>query len=136
MRTTTEFPLYAVSVREPWPSPILLVPQTTSTVQFNCTISDSPLWSINLANDSSKLQDQFSSRGTKLNAHGLYELPQIETPGMPPTLRLLINNTAWNNQTVIYCSGEQSHDFKTTLFVFGTLLTLCCADQLHFTIIH
>ena len=98
--------------------PYLLVPQT-STVLFNCTTnSDSPLWSINLDNDSITTQLQFSTRGAELNAHGLYELPQIETPGMPPTLRLLINDTAGNNQTEIHCDGEDESNL-TTLFVYG-----------------
>ena len=37
-----------------------------------------------------------------------------ETPGMPTVLRLLINDTSRNNQTVITCSRT----FQTTLIVF------------------
>ena len=101
--------------------PYLLVPQT-STVLINCTTSsDSPLWSINLDNDSIITQLQFSTRGAELNAHGVYELPQIETPGMPPTLRLLINDTARNNQTEIFCTGRLGESIETILFVNGML---------------
>ena len=110
--TVLALPLYTVQVHEPWPMPYLFVPQT-SAVLINCT-ANFPVWSIDLVNDSSTVQDQFNSRSAKLNAHGLYELPQIETPGMPPTLRLLINDTARNNQTDIYCSND-GNTFTTTL---------------------
>ena len=47
----------------------------------------------------------------------------IETPGMPPTLRPLINDTARNNQTVITCTGlsESIESIETTLFIYGML---------------
>ena len=53
-----------------------------------------------------------------LNAHGVYELPQIETLGMPDTLGLLINDTAVNNQAEIHCTGE-TISIHTTLFTIG-----------------
>ena len=108
----------SLSLHEPWPVSYLPVPQG-STVQVNCTTnSDSPLWSIDLRSDLVTAHLQFDKRSARLNAHGLYELPRIETPGMPPTLRLLINDTARNNQTVIHCIGN-SKSVQTTLFVFG-----------------
>ena len=107
-------------VSEPWPMPYLFVPQN-STVTIHCpTDSGTPYWSIDLANDSTDTQYQFSTRQEVLNAHGVY---QIETPGVPPTLRLLINDTAVNNQTVIYClGGAVSH--ITTLFNIGRFIII------------
>ena len=68
---------HAVQVPEPpWPMPHLFVPPS-STVQINCTTNnDSPLWSIDLANDSVTTQLQFDRRRVQLNDHGAYELPQ------------------------------------------------------------
>ena len=74
--------------------------------------AENPIWSIDLANDSVSTQQHI------LNAHGVYELPRIETPGMPPTLRLLINDTALNNQTEIFCTGESTSN-HSTLFILG-----------------
>lgn len=58
-----------------------------------------------------------------LNGYGLYELPSVtdHETGMT-TLRLVINNTAINNQTLIDCVGGFGESFLTTLFVFGMLL--------------
>ena len=110
--------------------PHLLVPQG-SYVEINCTAavdnSNTPFWVIDLANDSRDIQLQFSNRKQQLNAHGVYELPRIETPGMPPTLRLLINDTIINNQTEINC--EHDALFTTTLIVFGkysVIITVQC----------
>ena len=77
--------------------------------------ADPPVWAIDLAGDSGALPLQFSSRKRQLNAHGVYELPPVETP---LTLRLLINDTAINNQTEIGCDcGVLS--IATILYVFG-----------------
>lgn len=88
---------------EPWPHPYLFVPQD-ATVQINCTASDhdSSVWAIDLANDSIPVQYQFEEAAQMeiLNAYGVYEL---STVGTPETLRLLINDTAINNQTKIIC---------------------------------
>ena len=100
--------------------PIRVFVSQNSSVQMNCTLTDSPFWSIDLAEDASTVPLQFVTRGELLNAHGVYELPQIETPGMPPTLRLLINDTARNNQTEIICAGLRE-SIETTLFVDGML---------------
>ena len=100
----------------PWPVPYLFVSQS-STVQIICRTDNMnlhPFWSIDLANDS-LAPLQFSTRGEQLNNYGLYEL---ETPGMPTVLTLLINDTARNNQTVINCSGDRTSS-ETTLFVLG-----------------
>ena len=106
-----------VLVDEPWPRDVF-APEN-STVLINCTnTSDSPLWSIDLASDGSNSQLQFSTRAEDLNAHGVYELPLINETGMPPTLRLLINDTARNNGTDIVCdNGNES--FETTLYIYG-----------------
>ena len=79
---------------------------------------EQPFWLIDLANDSVSTQHQFTTRRELLNAHGVYELPQIEIPGMPPTLRLLINDTKVNNQTEILCNGENK-SIHSTLFITG-----------------
>ena len=114
--------LYSVMVSElPWPVPYLFVSQSSTILIICKTDSMNPFWSINLANDSLRMTSlQFSSRGEQLNEHGLYEL---ETPGMPTVLTLLINDTARNNQTVIDCSGDRT-SFETTLFVLGMSHTL------------
>ena len=96
------------------------VPQG-STVVITCTTANSsfsPFWTVDLANDSST-QLQFSSKSDELNAHGVYELPQMEIPEINQvTLRLLINNTADNNQTMIYCD-RGGDSIQTILYVFS-----------------
>ena len=106
-----------VLVSEPWP--VYIFAPRGSTIIINCTAdSEHAFWSIDLASDSVSSQHQFSSREDILNDHGVYELPQIETPGMPPTLRLIINDTTANNQTEILCTGGNK-TIHTTLFVIG-----------------
>ena len=119
-------------VHEPWPMPQLLVPCTVpngSNVVINCTAAvgtaDPPFWTINLPNDSSTTPIQFSNRKGRLNAHGVYQLPPIETP---LTLRLLINDTAINNQTEINCdTGTET--ITTILYVFGELEYMAIANN-------
>ena len=100
--------------------PQLLVPNGAN-VEINCTAAiDTPFWAIDLATDSSEAQLQFSTSVTIkgwLNAHGVYELPRIEAP---LTLKLLVNDTAINNQTKIVCDrGAGAQSFTTVLCVFG-----------------
>ena len=103
--------------------PYIVVPNG-SNVEINCTVAvgtaDPPFWSINLAADSSTTRLQFANRKGQLNAHGVYELNQTETP---LTLRLLINaDTAINNQTEINCDlGTETETITTLLYVFGEL---------------
>ena len=117
------FPFDTVFVDEPWPVPHIFAPRE-STVEINCTAGErsySPSWLIDLANDTKRSFLQFSNLNQKeqLNAHSVYQLPQIETPGMPPTLRLLINDTIQNNQTRIQCDRSETSESTTTLFVVG-----------------
>ena len=115
-----EYFFLPVLVSEPWPVPYLFATQE-STIIINCTADaygELPFWSIDLANDSVSTQHQFSTRQDLLNAHGVYELPWIETPGMPSTLRLLMNDTEVNNQTEIFCTRENT-SLQTTVFVIG-----------------
>jgi hypothetical protein len=112
-----------VLVEEPWPVPHLFVPRE-STVEIYCTAGErsySPSWLIDLANDTKSSSLQFSNLNQKeqLNAHSVYQLPQIETPGKPPTLRLVINDTVRNNQTEIQCDRSKTSISTTTLFVLG-----------------
>jgi hypothetical protein len=95
-----------VLVSEPWPLPYLFAPQESTIIITCAAVDEHAFWSIDLANDSVSTQYQFGNREEILNAHGVYELPQIETPGMPPTLRLMINDTTGNNQTEILCTDE------------------------------
>ena len=109
----------------PWSgsSQTLLVP-LASTVVLNCTLASSsnPLWSVDLAGDSSPVRFQFNTHSAILNPRGVYELPSVvdHETGMI-TLRLLINDTADNNLTLIDCAGGIGESFLTTLFVFGML---------------
>ena len=84
-------------------------------------MNESPNWSIDLASQPGEVQFQFTGRrGEDLNSHGLFE---IVIPEMTTVRKLLINNTAINNQTVIYCDRYEANGApsKTTLFVLGTL---------------
>ena len=93
-------------------------------------------WAIDLSDDMTNFALRFISTGenTTLNAHGVYELPPIETPGMPTTLRLLINDTARNNGTVINC-GSVTSARSTTMFVLG--INVCgCHLFSSFTVIY
>ena len=104
--------------------PYLLVPNGSS-VEIICTAAtdtdDPPFWTIDLAADLDNERLQFATRNRRLNGHGVYELPQIETP-LIITLRLLINDTAINNQTEINCDlGAPSQSISTFLYVFGEL---------------
>ena len=89
-----------------------------STVRLNCTLKSSsrPLWSIDLPDDSTDGRFQFDTQRRRLNAHGMYELPSIIEAGMT-TLRLLINNTAINNRTLIDCAGGPGESILTRLIV-------------------
>ena len=107
-------------VGQPWPMPYLFVPEN-STVIINCTTSSSaPLWSIDLGTDPDIAQLQFATRTDKLNANGVYELPPVEAQGLLSTIRLLINDTSMNNQTMIICDGG-NEQFETTLYVYGKI---------------
>jgi hypothetical protein len=64
----------------------------------------------------------------QLNAHSVYQLPRIETPGMPLTLRLLINDTVRNNQTEIQCDRSEISVSTTTPFVLAKVLALSGID--------
>ena len=113
--------IYLVQVSEPWPAPYLFIPRN-STIEMNCTALDefrSPSWSIDIASDAVTILLQFPGEGEDLNAHGLF---QIEEPGTPSAIvRLLINNTAANNQTVINCNRRGALT-TTTIFVFSRSL--------------
>ena len=110
----------------PWSdssSQTLLVP-LASTVVLNCTLASSsnPLWSVDLAGDSTPVRFQFNTHSATLNRHGLFELPSVtDHETRMVSLRLLINDTAGNNQTLIDCAGKIGESFLTTLFVFGML---------------
>ena len=102
-----------MQVPEPWPTPYLFVPRD-SIVHIDCTPSEySVFWSITLADDPTLTQ--YRSTDPQFTDNGFYELPPVESPGMPTTLRLLINDTSRNNGTEIICSRT----FITMLIIFG-----------------
>ena len=106
-----------MQVSEPWLAPYLFIPRD-STIEMNCTTLDetkSPTWSIDIASDVVMFPLQFASQGEDLNAHGLFK---IDDPGTPTMVRLLINNTEINNQTVINCNRRGALA-TTTLFVYS-----------------
>ena len=108
--------------------PHILVPNG-SNVDIYCKAAHAddprPVWAIDLAADSSVNSPlQFSTRKRRLNDHGVYELPQIAAP-LTLDLRLLINNTAINNQTVIQC--ERGEYITTVLHVFGEFSIQICS---------
>ena len=112
--------LYAVLVRDPWPTPFLFVPPKSS-VQINCLADSTSLsgfWAIDLASDSSRVPFQFATQGAILNTHGVYELPPIHASENSTILRLLVNDTVKNNGTIIHCTPAVLTS-DTTLFVLG-----------------
>ena len=110
-----------MQVSEPWPPLYLFVPEN-SRIEMNCTALDkakSPIWSIDLASVPGRFQFRFDSQSSDhLNADGVFE---ILTPEMPSIRRLVINNTAVNNQTTIFCQRSLSLGTLSTitLFVFS-----------------
>ena len=89
-----------------------------ASVYINCTLEsqNTPIWLINLAGGVG-IAIPFD---TSFNDHGLYELPGVERQGMSPILRLLINDTAVNNKTMINCYAERNVELRqTTLYVYG-----------------
>lgn len=111
-------------MNDPWPT-LLFVPQGSS-VRISCTAdSNSPsiFWSIDLASHPSTVQFQFGTGSAALHAAGVYELSDIKSDSKKvTTLRLLINDTAMNNGTIIHCThGQLSSPITatTSLFVFG-----------------
>ena len=101
-----------------WPR-FVYVPHNAS-VYKNCTTdSDNPFWSIDPAGDGLETPLQFSTRREALNNEGLFNI-EVSEGTVPPTLRLLINDTEVNNQTVIECVGEiVTH--RTVIFLYGKL---------------
>ena len=122
---TFHLSLDSVFVDEPWPVPYIFAPRE-STVEIRCTAGErnyTPFWLIDLANDVKTFPLQFINQEEQLNAHSVYQLPPIVTSGMPPTLRLLINDTIRNNQTRILCDRSATSSVSTTtLFVVGKVL--------------
>ena len=99
-----------------WPS-FIYVPHNAS-VYINCTTdSSNPFWSINLAGDNVDSFLPFFPRGEDLNNEGLYDIGVVGGT-VPPTLRLLINDTEVNNQTVIECVGR-AVTHRTVIFLYG-----------------
>ena len=102
-----------------WPR-FVYVPHNAS-VYINCTTdSNNPFWSIDPAGDELNTPLQFTTRGEELNNEGLYDI-EVSGGTVPPTLRLLINNTELNNQTVIECVGERVN-LRTVIFLYGKLM--------------
>ena len=80
----------------------------------------SPIWSIDLASDEGPFQHRFGSDGDDiLHTNGLFKM---EEPGTPTLVRLLINNTAVNNQTVIHCNRHGAQATATIFILSRSLL--------------
>ena len=102
-----------------WPR-FVYVPHNAS-VYINCTTDSSdPFWAINPAEDELDSFLQFGNRGEDLNNEGLYDI-KVSEGTVPPTLRLLINDTEVNNQTVIECVGR-TVTHRTVIFLYGKLM--------------
>ena len=104
-----------------WPTPNVLIP-VNSTVLMNCTTNLSrPYWSIDIPADDTGARSFVDLGGQEmsLNENGLYNLQKVSIEGGPITLRLLINDTERNNQTVVNCIAENQVILKTTLFIYG-----------------
>ena len=108
-----------------WPTPSVPVP-VNSTVLINCTTNQShPHWLIDVPAPGipPKTFSVVGGQKTFLNQNGLYELQKVSINGDPSTrLRLLINNTELNNQTVVKCIGHDRDILETTLFMYGMLI--------------
>ena len=115
-----------------WPTPSILIP-VNSTVLINCTINQSyPHWLIDVpaAGIGPKSFTDVGGQLMFLNDNGLYELQQISgAEGEPSTLRLLINDTERNNQTVVKCIGGDRDILETTLFIYGMLIKFRCVSN-------
>ena len=76
------------------------------------------MWALRSSYSESELR--FIDEYEVLNAHGVFRLPSLET-GMSQTLRLLINDTARNNGTEIFCSDANDDEilFETSLYVYA-----------------
>ena len=112
-----------MQVSEPWPAPPLLVPRD-STIEMSCTSLDQtspPIWSIDIASHGIVFPYQFGTPAADAVLHnsGLFKIVE---PGTPTAERLLINNTAVNNQTMISCNRHQGQPAITTLFVYSRSL--------------
>ena len=102
-----------------WPG-FVYVPHNAS-VYINCTTdSNNPFWSIDPAEDELDSFLQFATRSEELNNEGLYDIA-VSGGTVPPTLRLLINDTEVNNQTVIECVGKTVTN-RTVIFLYGKLM--------------
>ena len=111
-----------VQVSEPWPASFLFIPRD-STIKMSCTSlhqTKSPIWSIDLASEEGPFQHRFGSDGDDiLHTNGLFKM---EEPGTPTLVRLLINNTAVNNQTVIHCNRHGAQATATIFILSRSLL--------------
>lgn len=118
------FLIVRVPAESPWPE-IVHMPYNAN-VYINCTLErqSTPFWEISLADFTLDLRfsDEANQRQT-LKDRGVYNLPLI--PGMPPILRLLVNKTEVNNNTVIKCSDFSNDDRQTTLYLYGTYYNYC-----------
>ena len=100
--------------------PHLLLPSNSSVDVYCRAINDNPLfWAVNLAADARNLQlrTDIDMDNQILRTYGVYALEHVtESPGMPPILRLRINNTALNNGTEIVCANSGQ---STILSIYG-----------------
>ena len=123
----------SIAVRVPghsWPTPSIPIP-VNSTILINCTTNQShPHWLIDVPAPGipPKTFAEIGGQKTFLNQNGLYELQEVSIDGDHPStrLRLLINITQLNNQTVVKCIGHDRDILETTLFIYGMLINFRC----------
>ena len=94
-----------------------------ANVYINCTLErqSTPFWEIRLADFTTDLRfSDLANQRQTLKDRGVCNLPLIR--GMLPILRLLVNKTEVNNNTVIRCSDLSTSDRQTTLYLYGTYI--------------
>ena len=100
--------------------PQLFLPSNSSVDMYCRAVDNESLsFAVNLGSDASNLQmrTDIVRENQILRMHGVYKLDNvIETPGMPPILRLRINNTSVNNGTEVICVNNGP---TTRLSIYG-----------------
>ena len=95
----------------PFP-PDVMVPRHCTELLIDCNRTGNPFWAVDLPGVATHYQ--FHTREKQLNERGVYNVS-----GPPNTLRLLINDTEQNDQTVVYCNGDTREEHRTRIMIYG-----------------
>ena len=117
-----------VGVEHPWPE-ITYIPEN-SVIHIKCTTrhaNENPRWSIWLPG--SVAFTQFLNKGSikRLNDRGFSNLTDVPEIDGNKSVRLQINKTVGNNETIIECIDANTGNLianRTTLIVYGKCCTL------------